>query len=574
MTQKTWTRWCAVAIAATLGLGACGGEAGEEDNGAANNAAENNAAENNAAGNNGKQDAPNSDANNGSTAEAASICVGVRGNGPRIFAHFGAMARIHEHYGLISGVAGGSSGSITSFVTESMYANPEVFRCGESSCSDREAAARIALMFKSIEGYVALIAGTDEAIAFQQLLPIITAIQEEGVGTLVEEEKYEQARDALADILGSDDLRALVNPEVLELLAESPDASYHLQDLWSSISSFGSFAVDSDAILIRPGLLDWGAFAEKIGRVGSFYAGYGPADAEAWQAFFDGCAEQGRGKNWREIAALDAGGGQTCGELYDEMASAWREALLEDEGAYDSRIDDPVGRHLPALVTTSVMTGDAIDIWEQARADYLNATEYDFTIDYEDVRLGYWGQQADLALVESNPGGFEDLKTRKFIALGDSPYREALSLSPAEPGLARALEIRDGLVSTGGWSDLEPTLVLKNLGCEQVILVTREGDTVGFGAQVSRLLGMTDAQSDELFAPGEESSVKLSLEQADGVWCTGWDSVDSFDFAGAFDDAYSAPLQTTSPALTDGDDAYTEISEELGRVGCTAGVAE
>ena len=181
----------------------------------------------------------------------------------------------------------------------------------------------------------------------------------------------------------------------------------------------------------------------------------------------------------------------------------------------------------------------------------------------------------DLDRVEKNPMGYQDLKPQKFMSLGPKSYREALSLSPAEPGLARALEISDTVVSTGGWSDLEPSLVLKNLGCEQVIVITRQGRTVGFGADVSRQLGMTDEENTQMFDPGNpESSVAVSLGAADGIWCTNWDGVEGFDFAGAYRDAYLAPLQTTSDYLTGAKSAYGNISPSLDLVGCTAGLGE
>ena len=34
--------------------------------------------------------------------EARNVCVGIRGNGQLIFAHFAALSRIVEHYGLVA----------------------------------------------------------------------------------------------------------------------------------------------------------------------------------------------------------------------------------------------------------------------------------------------------------------------------------------------------------------------------------------------------------------------------------------------------------------------------------------
>lgn len=501
------------------------------------------------------------------------LCVGVRGNGQKIFAHFGALARIHEDHGMISAIAGGSSGSITAFLTESIYANENVFFCGDDVCEDDVSADRVALMYKSIEGYTGVVAQSDEVVAVQASLQVLAALKESGVDAMIANEQFDEAREAMLTVFTSMEFRELINQEVIALLQSSEDPSFHAQDVWAGLSSLGSFKADSDAILIRPGVIDFDQFARKIGRVGSFYAGYGPADNAAWQAFLDGCAEPARGKTWRQIATMDAGDGKTCGDHFNAMASSWREKLLVDEAAFPSRVDEPVGKHLSALVTTSVITGEAIETWKQARADYIAAAPYSFDVNYEDVRLGYWGRQADLDAIGKNPLGFDDRKSQMFLSLGQRSYAEALGLSPAEPGLARAIEISDELVSTGGWSDLEPTLVLESIGCEQVILVTREGGTQGFGADVSRLLGMTDEIDAELFDPGQEdSSVSRSLAAADGVICTNWDSTGDLDFAATIDDAYNAPLQTTSEWLLGG--ASVETSAALGKVGCTPGVGE
>ena len=66
------------------------------------------------------------------------VCAAVRGNGQLIFAHFASLARITEHYGPLWGSAGGSSGSITQFLLESVQMNPAVASCGEQPCTRAE----------------------------------------------------------------------------------------------------------------------------------------------------------------------------------------------------------------------------------------------------------------------------------------------------------------------------------------------------------------------------------------------------------------------------------------------------
>jgi hypothetical protein len=516
---------------------------------------------------------PKSDSGDEESRADPSLCVGVRGNGPRIYSHFGAMARIHEHYGLIDGVAGGSSGSITTFLTESIYANPNITQCGNERCTDEQAALRVALMYKSLEGYIDVFATSDEVVAFQQLLPILREIRERDVEGMIEAGDYEEARQALITIYESEDIRDLINDEMLELLKNSPDPVYHVKDLWKGISSFGSFSVDSDRIFIRPGVLDFGALAEKLDRIASFYAAYGPADDGAWQYFLDACAPQTRGMSWQEIARRQTDADITCGELYEDMATRYRDQFIATRDEFDTRLDDQVGEHLTAMVSTSVIEGDAASQFEVARQQYEDARDYTFEPSFDDVRFGYWGQPDVLAAVEANPMGYEDLKTAKFRALGAGTYRDALAYSPAEPGMARALEIDDGQLSAGGWSDLEPSLVLENAGCDQVIIVTRRGGSRGFGTAVARLLGMNDAQADALYQLDGDSAVTRSLEEADGVWCTDWDAFEMTDIEGVRQDGYTAPLEAKGDYLSGGDAAYTNVEPRLGLPSCTPGVA-
>ena len=501
-----------------------------------------------------------------------STCVGVRGNGPRIFSHFGALARIHEHVGPIDGIAGGSSGSVTTFLTESMYANPNVFECGKQTCSDARVGLRMSLMFKSIAGYLEVFGDSEEVVAFQQLAPLLPKIRERDIGGLIEEGNFLEARDALVTIFESEDIRDLINEEVIDLLKNSPDPVYHVKDVWESIQNFGSFTVDSPLVFLRPGILDFDALADKIDRLASFYAAYGPADDAAWQSFFARCTDDTRGKSWDAIADMPAGDGQTCGELFRSMASAYRETYVANEETLESRLDDPVGRYLTTLVSTSVLEDDAADTFYRARRKYRAAEEYTFDVSFDDVSFGYWGRAETLEQVADNPNGYEDAKTAKFRSLGEAPYEEVLDYSPAEPGLARALEITDGRISAGGWSDLEPSLVLKNAGCDEVVLVTRRGASRGFGTAVARQLGMTDAQADALYDLDGESAVRRSLAEADGVGCTAWDKFTNQQIDEIRRDGYTAPLETSDAYFTDASRPYSNITAELGLPSCTPGV--
>ncbi len=560
-------------LAATTLLAACGDDASETtppptaNNNPANNNPANNAVNNNPTNNN--------PTNNNPTPQPARLCVGVRGNGPRIFAHFAALARIHEHYGLIDGVAGGSSGSITAFLTESIYANPNTFTCGDAPCTDTVAAGRVALQYKSLAAYLDLLSNTEEVQAVQQLLPLVEQVQSSNIGDLLNAERFDEARDALNTLLASPDLASLINPEVIQLLQDSPNLPFHLVELWAMLQNFGAFATDTDAILIRPGAIDFQAFARLVGRIGSFYAAYGPADHDAWQGFLNACAEPSRGLTWPEIAALDPGDGTRCGERFAALLTTWRDAWVLDEPNLHSRAQDPIGLHLPVLVSTSVLTGDAVTTFQQARQDWLDAQPYTLDLDFNDVRFGYWGQQDDLDRVALNPNAYTDDKTARFLPLGEGPWRVALATSPAEPGLARALEIDDDHISAGGWSDLSPAPILKNLGCDKVVLVTtrKNSDEPGFDQSIATLLDASPSQLGALYDFGGDSAVRSAIATADARWCNNWDAFSGFDLPGVYADAWTAPLETTDPFFTQATLPYPNISPDLQLPACSPGVA-
>jgi hypothetical protein len=150
------------------------------------------------------------------------------------------------------------------------------------------------------------------------------------------------------------------------------------------------------------------------------------------------------------------------------------------------------------------------------------------------------------------------------------------------------LQYRPDMISAGGWSDLQPTLLLKAQGCENVALLTREGGETKFGQQVfGRLLGedkpgrcqvgflkdisAPTTEADRLNDEGRsvqgtsaecsawnkmwnrgnlESSTNRSLAAADVVICTNWNafSIVSGQEEQAVADSLDAPVIVTSNA--------------------------
>lgn len=500
----------------------------------------------------------------GGGSDEVTVCAAVRGNGERIPAHFASLARIVEQVGPLAAIAGGSSGSITSFFYESIASSPSTRTCGKAECSAAERAGRIAFLLKSLQGTLEVLARSPEVQALGRLSRLVAEVKAQGIESLAEEDAL-AARDALLAILESDELGPLVNQELIDLLISSPDPEMHVRDIAGAISGLGSFAAPTSLELVRPGVIDFRGFADLLGRIGSFYAGEGPYDPAAMESLLAACAAPSRGMVWSQAAALPAGDGESCGARFAAILTSYRAAWT---AAAHNRADDPVGARLPVLVMTSVVQGAGAAELARAQAAYRAGELPSLSVDFDDVRIGYVGQAGDLQRVAANPRGFTDLKTKKFLSLGERSWRDVLSTSPAEPGLARALELPDGSYSAGGWPDLHPVQVLANLGCDEVVYVTRRGPESSFAQGVGTVLGMSEEQRTALYDLAAKSAFASALDQAGAVWCTDWNQVGG-DLESLATDAYDAPMETSDPFFAS---AYPAARSNLGLVGCTPGI--
>ena len=124
----------------------------------------------------GGDDTDNCEKCDSNTRAEPKLCAAIRGNGQLITAHFASLARITEHYGMVDAAAGGSSASITIFMTESIRKNPNVWDCGDYKFSECERAGRAALLLKSFPGYLQHLTTTPEASAFLTLQPLIAKL--------------------------------------------------------------------------------------------------------------------------------------------------------------------------------------------------------------------------------------------------------------------------------------------------------------------------------------------------------------------------------------------------------------
>ena len=513
------------------------------------------------------------------------LCAGVRGNGQSILTHFASLSRIVEHYGVVDGMAGGSSGSITTFTYESMLKNPVMNSCAGKRCSADENVARIALALKSVQGYANVVGDSEEAVAIKGLAGMAAKLKADynarGIGALSSAESVEAAK-RLKEVLGIPEVRAIVNPEVFAMLSDAEHLTFNVNEIKTSIVTLGAFSVDDNRLFFRTGILAWPALASFFGRVGDFYAGYGPSDKAGMASWLDACSESTRGKPWSEAASVAIPSGGTCGSAFEALIKDFRVKVRATEGTYPSRIDERVGdpkSPLHKLVSTAVLEREAVTKWKAGRARYVTGEFPTGNIPFEpafgDVNFGYWGSDADIAKAKENGERFEDLKTKKFSSLGNAPWREVLAASPAEPGLSRFVELSDGRMSGGGWSDLAPSLVLKNMGCEQVVLVTREGDESGFATKIAKQAGMSEADWKSLYDLGNaDSSYARSVAAADAVWCTNWNAFTDAQMSAMVLDAFNAPLETrASFANARVLRPYSRTTDRTGKPGCTPGLS-
>jgi hypothetical protein len=513
------------------------------------------------------------------------LCAAVRGNGESILTHFASLSRIVEHYGVVDGMAGGSSGSITTFAYESILKNPVMHRCGTKRCSADADAARVALALKSVQGYANVVGDSEEALSVKGLAGAAAKLKADyearGIGALSSAESVEAAK-RLKEVLSVPEVRAIVNPEVFAMLADVRHLAFNVGEIKTSISQLGAFSVDDNRLFFRTGVLAWPALATLFGRVGDFYAGYGPADKAGMSAWLDACAESTRDKPWSEAAEVAVPEGGTCGSALEALVKDYRGKARGAEGTYVSRLDERVGdpkSPLHKLVSTAVLEREAITKYKAARARYVTGEFETGSIPFEpafsDVNFGYWGSDADLAKLQENAAGFDDLKSKKVSPLGNAPWREILAASPAEPGLSRFVELSDGRFSAGGWSDLAPALVLKNVGCEHVVYVTREGDESFFATKIAKNAGMSESDWKNLYdLSNEASSYSRSVAAADAVWCTNWNGFTDAQMSAEVLDAWSAPHETrASFASARVLHPYSGVTERSGKAGCTPGVS-
>ena len=513
------------------------------------------------------------------------LCAAIRGNAHYLYGHFGALARIVEHYGTVDALAGGSSSTVTMFIYESIMKNPYLRKFEDGAERDQ----RIALLLKSFVGYLDFLVTTDEAMAVRTLVPLVTKAQADGIMGLPPDQ-YRQAAMALYALFSSKDAMGLVNPNIVTMLLDQDKLGfesypYKVNEVKTAVTSLTAFKANDQGIFFREGLIDFAKLTEMLGRMGNFYAGGAPVDGPAMVEFLSECGEHdSRGQSWGAVAELTASG-KTCGARFNSLVKNFRTAFIGNESKFHNRLDDTIGASVPTIVSTSVLTGtEGVEKYKQSLNNYrLNKTPM-FDVPYTSIKYGYWiparlKDSVQAAVAETFA---DDAKMKKFLNLGSQArWRDALMTSPAEPGLSNGVVMTGDKLSLGGWSDLHPVQILKAAGCEKVVYITREGAESKFLTQpepliperpragVAEQLNMTEEDRSGIFdLANPKSSFSRAIGLADAVWCTDWNRFTDTQLREIFDEAYTARMVSKDPYFVAGEGAYPKRGD--GRIlGCS-----
>lgn len=533
------------------------------------------------------------------SATRQNLCVAIRGNGHYISAHFGGLARIVEDIGDIDMIAGASSGAISAFIFESMKMNPSIANC--TTCDQTSKNARLALLLKSTRGLIDAAESSPEAAAVKGLAQQVQAINN-GFKQINQLDPVQAAKD-IQVLLNNSTIASILNWELFAMLykgagkagldltktgvqtllknptltqqrlVNNPQLKYAIDQVHQSFATFGSFTADSQQIFFRPGVIDFFAFIEIMGRIGDFYAGRGPYEADKMEAFLNKCAQPAFGKPWSEFTA--SGTGSECANDFGKMTVSY----FTKHGTArisDSRLNDEMGKGMPIVVPTAIIDGKANYAKVKASQDnYFGGLDPQYQLPFENVKVGYWAPEFMSDAICDKVMANGDEKGARCMPLGDGKWGDILPYSPAEPGLSRAQRIGNyDRVSLGGWGDLAPVDSLKALGCDNVVYLTRRSDESTFVAGIARLLNMDEHDTNrtlekKLFDLNEpQSSISRSLERADVVWCTDWNSFTDFQVDEMTNEAYCAETVIRNNNMNVG--PYTKGRQARGDIrGCT-----
>jgi hypothetical protein len=497
------------------------------------------------------------------------VCAAVRGNGQYLFSHFGSLAAIAENYGAMEGMAGGSSASITTFMYESMLLNPALNE-HEGEAYNR----RLSLIIKSVMGYMKGVQDSEEGEAIQGLAKTAAKVQQVGLNG-VSPEEVAQAAQQIQTILADPGVVNLVNPNVIAMLRNEDNLGYRdmqlkVEEIRKAAEAIGAFDASDEKIFFREGIVNFEGLANVMNRIANFYAGYGIYNADLWKDFLDSCSQGTKGLNWRQVAGTVVDG-KSCHERFTVLQKDFRGKARDNQFTFSkNRQDDKIGLRIPVVLASSVIKGKtAMNSFRSSLKRYRAGLAPDFKINFDAVQFGYFVPPKLRQDFEKNlsAAAANDKKLTRYYNINKTKsvtWNDVLRVSAMEPGLAA---IKDSSVDgelfpnpgkhfgyAGGWTDLHPVQVLKAVGCDEVIYVTRRGEESSFITKsrkitdgtpssdrhgVAELLNLMNPDQQDLFLWDNPSSgYSKAVQQSAAIWCTDWNMATATEFEWMFNHSY------------------------------------
>lgn len=461
-------------------------------------------------------------------------CVAVRGNGDLMPATLHSLARISEDYGPLDGISGASSGSVASFLYESMIINPNIRDCNGSLCTKEEQGKRIGLLLKSFVGYIDVYKETKDVQVIMGIANIYQKIQsEEYEGFLSKTLAYARLVRLFVKLITSPDVEEVIDNKIYDHLCigkytytarqyltwcgvdddikeKNPNISRselrkevnrvlkgRLNRIIDGIKGAASFSTEQRDILFRSGIIDFKAAMTLFSRIADFYAGYGVPMRGKWQNFFNQCTAKTQGLSWGEIVMAHP----DCVESYEDLATTARQNILKIENnhrshrrfKYTPRAKESVGKYMASMASTSALIGQQyVDKFKNAQKEYnllVDANDVStFSLINKDIdftnhfRTLYFGNFNDIMTIFNNPEKrvSQDRKTQIMsfnFFQKRTLWAEALYRSAGEPGFQPLQPYGFWGVTAGGWADSGAVKSLQLLGCEKVFYITRAATT-------------------------------------------------------------------------------------------------
>lgn len=441
--------------------------------------------------------------------------IALKGNGPRVFAHFGGLAKSLEVLNgdpLITSVGGGSSAAITAFLYENMLRNPAVLACDSSECQ----AQRLSLLLKSMEGVVDAMISSNVYRALQKLRGGIggfsSSLNSFSEGQIIEViELLESLR------LGC---QKWVNPDFVKFLTRlDTPVLFKIRQVKRILDHLGTFDEEENAdFFFMPGLVNMNQFAESTGRLAAFFNPRSSTHKQWWIDFFEQYSpeQSALGKRWR---VLD----QETRDVFDRQLKYFMEFV------HETRLDEPVDSYDFGTVigTAFIESKDAVKEYQRFQRKFIagNSIDKGFLNRFEkDLKIGLMGSERTLSILEKVQSELDSEDWKRMVMIHKTSWRDVMTTSPAEPGLSDGVYLKHGL-SLGGW--VAPYLVQALRSSTQgqpVVYLGRPGAAM-FGHFVAQTLGLNHLALKDLFSEeGEDNSYKRNVGGADYRMIVDWDA--------------------------------------------------